>query len=134
MSPIVQSTRALQSLAAAMLSSAVYAVLWPLTVIRITLAIGLMRIASSIPILKDKIKRYNEKFLLVPYEDFWQSWCSWKMLRAVMQLTLGDLNKTARLGSPAPDCELVSTDQKECRLLDLARGERPLVLNFGSCS
>lgn len=134
MSPIVQSTRALQSLAAAMLSSAVYAVLWPLTVIRITLAIGLMRIASSIPILKDRIKRYNEKFLLVPYKDFWQSWCSWKMLRAVMQLTLGDLNKTARLGSPAPDCELVSTDQKECRLLDLARGERPLVLNFGSCS
>lgn len=134
MSPIVQSTRALQSLAAAVLSSAAYAVLWPLTVIRITLAIGLMRIASSIPILKDRIKRYNEKFLLVPYEDFWQSWCSWKMLRAVMQLTLGDLNKTARLGSPAPDCELVSTDQKECRLLDLARGERPLVLNFGSCS
>lgn len=134
MSHIAQSARALRSLAAAMLSSVAYAILWPLTVIRIALEIGLMRIASSIPVLKDKIKRYNEKFLLVPYEDFWQSWCSWKMLHAVVQLTLADLNKTARLGSSAPNCELVSTDQKERRLLDLARGDRPLVLNFGSCS
>ena len=29
---------------------------------------------------------------------------------------------------------LISTDGKECRLLDFAKGTRPLVLNFGSCS
>lgn len=134
MSLIVRGARALHTFLAAMLSSVAYTILWPLTVIRVAIGIGLMRIACSIPILKDEIMRYNERFLLIPYEDFWQTWCSWKMLRAVVQLTLGDLNKTARLGSPAPNCHLVSTDEKECRLLDMARGNRPLVLNFGSCS
>lgn len=134
MSVILQCSKALQAFATAMLSALTYTIVWPLTVVRITLAIGLMRIASSLPILKDKIKRYNEKFMLVPYEDFWQSWCSWKMLREVVKINLADLNRTARLGAPAPNCKLISTDGKECRLLDLARGNRPLVLNFGSCS
>jgi len=117
-----------------MLSELSHAVIWPLTVIRTTVAIGLMRIASSVPIIKEKIKRYNEKHLLVPYENFWQSWCSWKMLRAVVKLELTELNKTARLGLPAPNCKLVSTDGKESRLLNFVRGNRPLVVNFGSCS
>lgn len=131
---ILQCLRTLQAFAATMLSALVYAILWPLTVIRISLSIGLMRIASSLPILKEKIKRYNEKVLLVPYENFWQSWCSWKMLLVTVKLTLVDLSRTARLGSPAPNCKLVTTDGKDSRLLDLARGNRPLVLNFGSCS
>lgn len=131
---ILQCSNALQAFVTAILSVLTYTILWPLIVVRITLAVGLMRIASSLPILKEQIKRYNEKFLLVPYDDFWQSWCSWKMLREVVKINLADFNRTARLGSPAPNCKLVSTDGKECRLLDLASGNRPLVLNFGSCS
>lgn len=118
-----------------MLSSLGYAIAWRFTVIRTALAIGLVRIASSIPIIQDKIKKYNEKHFLVLYEDFWQSWCSWEMLRIVINQELAELERTAKLGLPAPNCKLVSTDGKtEKRLLDFARGDRPLVLNFGSCS
>ena len=117
-----------------MLSTISFAIIWPLTVVRTTLAIGLVWIASSLPIIQDKVKKYNEKYFLVPYEDFWQSWCSWNMLRIVVNQELTELKKTARLGLPAPNCKLVSTDGKEKRLLDFARGNRPLVLNFGSCS
>lgn len=117
-----------------MLSALSYAFAWPLTVIRTALTIGLMRIASSLPILKEEIKRYNEKYLLVPYENFWQSWCGWKMLRTVVKLELAELQKTARLGLPAPNCKLVTTDGQDRRLLDFVKGDRPLVLNFGSCS
>ncbi|KAL9989028.1 hypothetical protein ACROYT_G003536 [Oculina patagonica] len=102
----LQCSKAVQAFATAMLSVLTYTILWPLTIVRITLGIGLMRIASSLPILKDKIKRYNEKFMLVPYEDFWQSWCSWKMLREVVKINLADLNRTARIGAPAPNCKL----------------------------
>ena len=134
MSLILQCSKTLQALVSSILSALTYFILWPFTVVRISLAIGLMRIASSLPILKDKVKRYNEKFMLVPFEDFWHSWCSWKMLREVVKINLADLDRTARLGSPAPNCKLVSTAGKECSLLDLARDNRPLVLNFGSCS
>lgn len=134
MSVIPHCSKALRAFVTAMLSALTYAIIWPLVVVRIAIAIGLMRIASSLPILKEEVKKYNEKFMLVPYEDFWQSWCSWKMLREVVKINLADLNRTARLGSPAPNCKLVSTDGQECRLLDLMRGSRPLVLNFGSCS
>ena len=128
------SWRALRSVTAAMLSALSYAIMWPMTVIRTALAIGLMWIASSLPILQDKIKKYNEKYFLVPYEDFWQSWCSWNMLSTVVKLELAELKKTARLGLPAPNCHLISTDGKEGRILEFVKGNRPLVLNFGSCS
>ena len=134
MSVILQCPEALKPSLSALLAALTYTILWPLIIVRISLAIGLMRIASSLPIIKEAIKRYNEKFLLVPYENFWQSWCSLKMLREVVRISLADLHRMARLGSQAPNCKLVSTDGKECRLLDLVRGNRPLVLNFGSCS
>lgn len=134
MSGILQCSAALKPSLSALLATLTYTILWPLIVVRIALAIGLMRIASSLPIIKDEIKRYNEKFLLVPYENFWQSWCSLKMLREVVRINLADLHRKARLGSSAPNCKLVSTDGREYKLLDLPKGNRPLVLNFGSCS
>lgn len=112
-----------------------YAVAWPFTILRTVLAIGLVRIASSLPIIQDKIKKFNEKHFLVPYEDFWQSWCSWSMVQIVVNQELTELKKTAKLGLPAPNCKLVSTDGHSLkRLLDFEREDRPLVLNFGSCS
>lgn len=134
MSVMLQCPEALKPSLSVLLAALTYTIVWPLIIVRIALAIGIMRIASSLPIIKDEIRRYNEKFLLVPYENFWHSWCSLKMLREVVRISLADLHRMARRGSPAPNCKLVSTDGKECRLLDLARGNRPLVLNFGSCS
>lgn len=105
-----------------------------ITALKYTILVGLLRIASSIPYVKERIQKAEERYLLVPYQDFWDDYGSNKMLAAVLKIVLGDIKKTARLGTPAPNCKLVSTDGKECRLLDFAGGSRPLVVNFGSYS
>lgn len=105
-----------------------------ITALKYTILVGLLRIASSIPYVKERLQKFEERHLLVPYQDFWDDYGSNKMLAAVLKIVFGDIKKTARLGYPAPNCRLVSTDGKECRLLDFARGSRPLVVNFGSYS
>lgn len=117
-----------------MLSNLPRAVIQPLIVIRTVLTICLIRIASSLPFLQDMIKKYNERHFLVPYENFWPSWCSWDMLTTTLNIELSDLKKTARVGLAAPNCKLVSTEGQKCRVLDFMKGNRPLVLNFGSCT
>ena len=117
-----------------MLSNLPRAVIQPFIVIRTVLTIGLIRIASSLPFLQDMIKKYNERHFLVPYENFWPSWCSWDMLTTTLNIELSDLKKTARVGLAAPNCNLVSTEGQKCRVLDFMKGNRPLVLNFGSCT
>lgn len=56
-------------------------------------------------------------------------------LRAVWYGQKLDLCKTAHLGLSAPNSDVVPLGEGECaRILDYARGARPLILNFGSCS
>lgn len=56
-------------------------------------------------------------------------------LRAVWYGQKLDLFKTAHLGYGAPNTEVVQLHpRKRARILDYARGRRPLILNFGSCS
>lgn len=56
-------------------------------------------------------------------------------LRAVWYSQKLDFCKTAHLGLTAPNSEVVPLgERKRARILDYARGSRPLILNFGSCS
>jgi len=59
-------------------------------------------------------------------------------LRAVWYGQKLDFFKTARLGGAAPNTEVVPLDSTRLRgtrtILDYARGRRPLIVNFGSCS
>ena len=103
-----------------------------LTALKYTILVGLLKIGSTIPYVKERIQEFEERHVLVPYQNFWHTYGSNKMLTVILKIALGDVKKTARLGTPAPNCKLVSTDGKECRLLDFARGSRPLVVNFGS--
>ena len=103
-----------------------------ITALKYTILVGLLRIGSSIPYVKERIQKYEERHVLVSHKNFWDTYGSNKMLKVVLKIVLGDVKRTARLGTPAPNCKIVSTDGKECRLLDFARGSRPLVVNFGS--
>jgi len=105
-----------------------------LAVLKTTFIVGVLKIASSLPYLKTLVQKFEEKHLLVPYQNFWDDYASRKMYAAVLKIFIGDHNKTALLGHSAPDCKLVTTDGEECRLLNFARGNRPLVVNFGSCT
>lgn len=69
----------------------------------------------------------------LPTELYWDSLFTWKMLQNVYHCVLADKNKKVKLHGTAYNSPVVSLDGKRChRLLDFARGSRPLVLNFGS--
>lgn len=56
-------------------------------------------------------------------------------LRAVWYSQKLDFCKVAHLGLAAPNSEVVPLgERKRARILDYARGPRPLILNFGSSS
>ncbi|KAI4894207.1 hypothetical protein NFI96_007183 [Prochilodus magdalenae] len=56
-------------------------------------------------------------------------------LRAVWHGHKLDALKVARVGRTAPNSEVVRlADARRRRILEYARGARPLVLNFGSCT
>lgn len=117
-----------------MLAELSYRVGLGIAVLKTTILVGLLRIASSLPFFKERVKKFEERHLLVPYQNFWDEYAGKKMFAAVLKIFVGDFKKTALLGSSAPNCKLVTAEGKECRLLDFARGNRPLVVNFGSCS
>ena len=46
-----------------------------------------------------------------------------------------NVTQNAKQGGPAIDVSLIKTDGvTQCKLLDFVDGERPLVVNFGSCT
>ena len=56
-------------------------------------------------------------------------------LKAVWHGHKLDFFKSAHLGHEAPNTEVVQLrDRKSSRILDYAKGKRPLILNFGSCT
>lgn len=61
--------------------------------------------------------------------------CTLASLKAVWHGQMLDFFKQAHEGGPAPNSEVVQPDGfLSQRILDYARGSRPLVLNFGSCT
>lgn len=60
---------------------------------------------------------------------------SFESLKAVWHGQKLDFMKAAHLGHGAPNTEVVQLeDQRRSRILDYARDNRPLILNFGSCT
>lgn len=61
--------------------------------------------------------------------------CTLASLKAVWHGQRLDLFKQAHEGGPAPNSQVVLPDGFQYQhILDYARGDRPLVLNFGSCT
>ncbi|KAJ7360336.1 deiodinase [Desmophyllum pertusum] len=89
-----------------MLAELSHNIILGITALKFTILVGLLRIASAIPYIKERIQKYEEHYLLVPYQNFWDDYGSNEMLSCVLKIVLGDLNKTARLGNPAPNCKV----------------------------
>lgn len=71
----------------------------------------------------------------MPRENYRHSLFTWPMFTSMRSSILRELQKSASRGKFAPDPELISVDGKSrCRLLELSRGNRPLVVNFCSYS
>lgn len=71
----------------------------------------------------------------LPVEDYWSSLFTWQMFQTVHSSILCDLQKSAQLGQRAPNPSVATLDgASHPHLLNFCRGNRPLVLNFGSWS
>lgn len=68
-------------------------------------------------------------------EEYWDGLFGWEMFKAHQTCLLRHLFKEAKEGRQAPNPTLVSVDgTKNCNMLEFARGSRPLIVNFGSCT
>ena len=68
-------------------------------------------------------------------ETYWDSMFTWNMYKAIMDGIINELLKKVSLLSEAQNSVLMTIDgHRLLNILDMARGSRPLVLNFGSRS
>ena len=111
-----------------------YAIALGLIYIKCIVAFVLKVVWSHIPVLKNKLQKFEEESNRVPYQNFWDVYGGRKHFVSIVKILVGDLNKVAKLGFSAPNCTVATVDGKECKLLDFTKGNRPLVLNFGSCT
>lgn len=86
-------------------------------------------------------KEYNEDFNIIMYDtalqpkDYENSIYSLGYLRQCFRSRYLDIYKEAFLGSKAPNPRVLSLDGvRETSLLAFQKQDRPLVLNFGSCT
>ena len=95
-----------------------------------------LNIMWYIPVLKSLVVVWFNWVTRIemPVSQFWDTLFTWKMLKVYIKvLHRHYVDRTARTGENAPNPPLVSLDGKQrSRLLDLAKGNRPLVLNFGN--
>ena len=98
--------------------------------------LGFLNIAWHIPILKQVVVVWFNwvSRIEMPISQYWDTLFTWKMMKTYLKILHRDyVDRKAKTGEIAPNPPLVSVDGKtRCRILDLARGSRPLVLNFGN--
>lgn len=98
---------------------------------------GILRLLQKIDWMEGPIAGLMKMLATIdmPKEDYWENLFGWEMFKAQQKCLQRDLMKEAQKGRPAPNPRLVSLDgSKDFQLLDFARGSRPLVVNFGSCT
>ena len=68
-------------------------------------------------------------------KDYIGSVLTFQFVRTIYESVLIEINMKAKKGQKAPNTTLVSPDGKTYKkILDLQKKDRPLILNFGSCT
>uniref|UniRef100_H3ALR9 Iodothyronine deiodinase n=1 Tax=Latimeria chalumnae TaxID=7897 RepID=H3ALR9_LATCH len=73
----------------------------------------------------------NPKFR---YEDWGPKHFSFRFLKAISYFTWRNLGDEAFVGQPAPNTPVIDLQGKPHSIFDFVKADRPLVLNFGSCT
>ncbi len=67
-------------------------------------------------------------------DDWIHTFMSFESVKLEVASVMLDANKLVSLSGPVIDVELITLNMKSCRLLDFIQTDRPLVVNFGSCT
>ena len=68
-------------------------------------------------------------------KDWVCTFASWQMFRREARSICIDMFKTAKLSGPAVDVDVITLEGNAAKLLDYSSDpDRPLVVNFGSCT
>ncbi|NXI54177.1 IOD1 deiodinase, partial [Chloroceryle aenea] len=73
----------------------------------------------------------NPKF---SYENWGPTFFSFKYLLFVLKVKWKRLEDEAYEGCPAPNTPVVTSNGEVCHIFDFMQDNRPLILNFGSCT
>lgn len=76
---------------------------------------------------------HMKESLLKP-EDWQDTLFTWPMFKQDCRMLYLDLYKDVHLHGQAQNVKLSTLDMTECNLFDFAKHDRPLVVNFGSCT
>ncbi|XP_031573548.1 type I iodothyronine deiodinase-like [Actinia tenebrosa] len=101
------------------------------------IAFGLFKLLYFLPFAHSLIEVMISKLSTIDMkkEDYWKGLFGWKMYSTYQKVVLRELQREAYLNRQTPNPLLTSVDGNTThRLLDMARGSRPLVVNFGSCT
>lgn len=94
-------------------------------------------IGKHIPAL-DRIVMRNLRAVLMDStlkeEDWKDSIYSFAQLKTMTKNSIYDVFRDAELYHDAPDGDVIKGDLSKSRLLEFQKKDRPLILNFGSCT
>lgn len=100
---------------------------------------------KDIKVLEGAIARAFDRIsgICMPSELYWDSLFGWEMLATLLHAIQIDFNKKIKLNEKAFDFPVIALDEnnnnnhkdnRPSSLFAHSRGNRPLVLNFGSCT
>ncbi|KAG9466163.1 hypothetical protein GDO78_017104 [Eleutherodactylus coqui] len=85
-------------------------------------------------LLKSRFEMTGAQVPKFRYEDWGPTVFTFKFLWSVLQIMWLRLEDEAFLGQPAPNTPVVDMNGELHYIWDFFRGQRPLVLTFGSCT
>lgn len=90
------------------------------------------------PLYKSTLEKISYKTHMnitgMSLDDWGPSITSWQSYKSLCKSTLQDLQCRVSQGSEAVDADIMKLDGTSGKLLDFMRSDRPLVVNFGSCT
>lgn len=85
-------------------------------------------------ILREIASKAQMDISALKVEDWQDTIFTWESMKSNINMFVLDLYKKVVAGGRPYNADLVTLDNQKLKLLDHVDGDRPLVLNFGSCT